>query len=147
MPAMAKSDVDLYDVVFIDAAKSHYREFWDMALPMCRQSALIICDNVLMKGMTASDIYDTNKRYKTSIRKMREFIKYINHLEYADTCVLPVGDGVSVSVIDKDIYDGWKISSKQTLPDGDDHDQQETGKVEANAANKENGTFSSCGRP
>lgn len=95
---------ETFDVVFIDAAKSHYREFWDLALPLCSDDALVICDNVLMKGMTASDQYDPGRRYKTSIRKMREFIKYITHLEYADTCVLPVGDGVSVSVIDKELY-------------------------------------------
>lgn len=92
---------ELYDVVFIDAAKSHYKAFWDLALPLCRDDALIICDNVLMKGMTASDEYDPNRKYKTSIRKMREFIKYITGLEYADTCILPVGDGVSISVIKK----------------------------------------------
>lgn len=98
------NDGEMFDAVFIDAAKSHYREFWDLAVPLCRQDALVICDNVLMKGMTASDQYDPGKRYKTSIRKMREFIKYITHLEYADTCVLPVGDGVSLSVIDKERY-------------------------------------------
>ena len=98
------AEKETFDVVFIDAAKSHYREFWDLALPLCNQDALVICDNVLMKGMTVSDEYDPGRRYKTSIRKMREFIKYITHLEYADTCVLPVGDGVSVSVIDKDLY-------------------------------------------
>ena len=92
----------LFDAVFIDAAKSHYKSFWDLAMPLCKQDALVICDNVLMKGMTASDEYDPNKKYKTSIRKMREFIKYINDLEYADTCVLPVGDGVSISVIDRE---------------------------------------------
>ncbi len=95
------SENELYDVVFIDAAKSHYKAFWDLALPLCKDDAVIICDNVLMKGMTASDEYDINKKYKTSIRKMREFISYINNLDYADTCVLPVGDGVSISVIDK----------------------------------------------
>lgn len=92
---------DLFDVVFIDAAKSHYKSFWDLAIPLCKQDALIICDNVLMKGMTASDEYDPGKRYKTSIRKMREFVKYITGLDYVDTCILPVGDGVSLSVIDK----------------------------------------------
>jgi len=96
-----KDENDLYDVVFIDAAKSHYKAFWDLALPLCKPDAMIICDNVLMKGMTASDEYDPNRKYKTSIRKMREFIKYITSLEYADTCILPVGDGVSISVIDK----------------------------------------------
>ena len=95
------SEEKLFDVVFIDAAKSHYKTFWDLALPLCKDDALIICDNVLMKGMTASDEYDPNKKYKTSIRKMREFIKYITGLDYADTCILPVGDGVSLSVIRK----------------------------------------------
>lgn len=95
------TDETLFDVVFIDAAKSHYKAFWDLALPLIKDDALIICDNVLMKGMTASDEYDPNKKYKTSIRKMREFIKYITGLEYADTCILPVGDGVSISVIRK----------------------------------------------
>ena len=92
-------------MVFIDAAKSHYREFWDLAVPLCKDDAVIICDNILMKGMTASDEYDKGRRYKTSIRKMREFVIYINSLDYADTCVLPVGDGVSISVIDKKYID------------------------------------------
>ncbi|MDO4868945.1 MAG: O-methyltransferase [Bacillota bacterium] len=91
-----------FDMVFIDAAKSHYKEFWDLALPMCTDEALIICDNVLMKGMTASDSFDTKGRYKTSIRRMREFIAYIKSLDYADTVVLPVGDGVSISIIYKE---------------------------------------------
>lgn len=92
----------IFDAVFIDAAKSHYREFWDLSLPLCRKDALIICDNVLMKGMTASDQYDVRKKYKTSIRRMREFMQYINSLSYAQTCVLPVGDGVSVSILERE---------------------------------------------
>jgi predicted O-methyltransferase YrrM len=94
---------ELYDVVFIDAAKSHYKAFWDLCLPLCKEDALIICDNVLMKCMTATDEADPNRKYKTSIRKMREFIEYINNLDYAETCVLPIGDGVSLSVIDKEL--------------------------------------------
>ncbi|MBR0126985.1 MAG: O-methyltransferase [Firmicutes bacterium] len=93
---------DVFDIVFIDASKSHYREFWDLSLPMCHDESLIICDNVLMKGMTASDEFDTRGRYKTSIRRMREFIAYINELDYADTVILPIGDGVSISIISKE---------------------------------------------
>lgn len=107
-------DPEIFDVVFIDAAKSHYKAFWDLALPMCRQDSLVICDNVLMKGMTASDEYDTKKRYKTSIRRMREFISYITHLEYAQTSVMPVGDGVSLSIIDKKAYDDMTENTTNT---------------------------------
>ncbi|MDD4200024.1 MAG: O-methyltransferase [Eubacteriales bacterium] len=91
---------DKYEVVFIDAAKSHYREFWDISRPLLARDSIIICDNVLMKGMTASDEFDTRGRYKTSIRRMRDFITYIKSQEGVETWVLPVGDGVSISIIE-----------------------------------------------
>ena len=90
-----------YDILFIDAAKSHYREFWDLALPLMKDESMVICDNVLLSGMTASDEYDERGRHRTSINKMRDFILYINSLDYVETAVLPVGDGVSISLIDK----------------------------------------------
>ena len=92
---------DPFDILFIDAAKSHYREFWDLALPLMKEESMIICDNVLMRGMTASDEYDNKGKHRTSINRMREFIEYINGLDYVETAVLPVGDGVSISLIDK----------------------------------------------
>lgn len=88
-----------FDFVFIDAAKSHYRKFWDKALPLCGTRAVIVCDNVLMKAMTASDEYDPKKKYKTSIRNMREFLAYIADTADAHTSILPIGDGVSLSVL------------------------------------------------
>ncbi|HYE67226.1 MAG TPA: O-methyltransferase [Anaerovoracaceae bacterium] len=94
-------DVDTagFDLVFIDAAKSHYKEFWDGSIPLCRKSAVILSDNVLLKGTTASDEYVTEKRHKTSVKRMREFIEYIMKSDYADTAVLSVGDGVAFSVL------------------------------------------------
>ena len=90
-----------YDLVFIDAAKSHYKSFWDLSMPLVKDDALIVCDNILMKGMTASDEFDVKKKYKTSIRKMRDFLDYINSLEYAKTSTLSVGDGITISVLNK----------------------------------------------
>ena len=92
---------DGFDILFIDASKSHYREFWDLAMPFMKDESMVICDNVLMRGMTVSDEYDEKGRHRTSIKRMREFIEYINNLDYAETAVLPVGDGVSISLIDK----------------------------------------------
>lgn len=88
-----------FDFVFIDAAKSHYRKFWDKAVPLCEPEAVIVCDNVLMKAMTASDEYDPKKKYKTSIRNMREFLAYIADTADARTSILPIGDGVSLSIL------------------------------------------------
>ncbi|MDO4176333.1 MAG: O-methyltransferase [Bacillota bacterium] len=91
------SESDKYDILFIDAAKSHYRDFWDLSQPILKTDAMIICDNILQKGMTASDEFDTRGRYKTSIRHMREFINYITSLDDYDTVVLPLADGISIS--------------------------------------------------
>ena len=51
--------------------------------------------------MTASDEFDVKKKYKTSIRKMRDFLDYINSLDYAKTTTLSVGDGITISVLNK----------------------------------------------
>ncbi|MCQ4635899.1 O-methyltransferase [Anaerovorax odorimutans] len=88
-----------FDFVFIDASKSHYRTFWDKAVPLCCSDAMIICDNVLMKGMTVSEEYDPRQKHKTHIRNLREFLTYITQTNCADTSVLPIGDGVSFSVL------------------------------------------------
>lgn len=97
--SMTDAGSEGFDLVFIDAAKSYYRKFWDHSVPLCREDAVILSDNVLLKARTASDEYITERRQKTSVRRMREFIKYITNLDYAKTAVLPLGDGVAVSVL------------------------------------------------
>lgn len=94
---------DGYDLVFIDAAKTHYKDFWDECMNICKPDAVIISDNVLLKARTVSDEYITEKRQKTSVKRMREFLYYITNLDNIETSVLSVGDGVAVSVIR-----GWK---------------------------------------
>ena len=89
-----------FDFVFIDAAKSAYREFFDKSVKLCASGAVIVCDNVLFKGMTADDKLDHNNKHRTNIRNLREFLKYINNLDYASTSVSAVGDGISMTVLD-----------------------------------------------
>ena len=88
-----------YQFIFIDAAKSHYKRFFDAAIKHASNDAVIVCDNVLFKARVASDEYDPNRKYKTNIRKMREFLEYLVSLDYADTSVIPAGDGISITVL------------------------------------------------
>lgn len=97
--SMTDAEQDGFDFVFIDAAKSLYKKFWDGCIPLCRKEAVILSDNVLLKARTASDEFITERRQKTSVRHMREYLSYITKLDYADTAVLPVGDGIAVSVL------------------------------------------------
>lgn len=90
-----------FDMVFIDAGKSHYKRFWDSAIKLSHKDTIIISDNVLMRAMTVSSEYDVHAKHKTNIRKMREYIEYINEVDYCQTSVIPVGDGLAISVLNK----------------------------------------------
>lgn len=88
---------DGYDFIFVDAAKSSYRKFFDLALPLLKTRGIILCDNVLMRGTVADDKYDPEGKHKTSIRNMRDFLEHILSHDAVQTILLPVGDGVSIS--------------------------------------------------
>ena len=88
-----------YDFVFIDAAKNHYREYWDQIMKLVSDDAVIVSDNVLLEGVTVSDEYLTTRRDRTSMMRMREYLDHITDLDGVYTSVLPVGDGVAVSIL------------------------------------------------
>lgn len=87
-----------YDMVFIDAAKSHYREYFDKCLYLINDNALIISDNVLFKGLIANDEL-VNRRARTLVRAMRNYLEFLTHTKGLSTSVLPVGDGVAITKI------------------------------------------------
>lgn len=95
----ASSLTETFDFAFIDASKSHYREFWDAVIQSIRPAGMIVCDNILMAGRTASQEYDPFRKYRTSIRRMREFLDYITSLDNVITSLLTSADGLSVSII------------------------------------------------
>lgn len=86
-----------FDFVFIDAAKSHYKRFFDAASKACVSDALIVSDNILQKAMTVSDQYDTHDKHRTNIRKMREFVEYICNNPMLNTSLMSIGDGLAIS--------------------------------------------------
>lgn len=88
---------DTFDMIFIDAAKGHYKLFFDRCLYKLNDLGVIISDNVLYKGMTASNEF-LIKRKRTIVKRMREYLKYISNREDFETTILPVGDGVAISV-------------------------------------------------
>ena len=90
--------IDGFDFIFVDAAKSHYKRFLEAALTVAADGALIISDNILMRGMTASDEFDTFRKHKTNIRKMREYVEFICTRSDLDTSLMAVGDGLAVTV-------------------------------------------------
>lgn len=87
---------EVYDFVFLDAAKGQYMEFFDYCRSYLKPGGMIVSDNVLYKGMVASDDLVV-KRKKTIVRRLRSFLKYINEIDGYTSCVMPLGDGVALT--------------------------------------------------
>src|SRR5699024_3426550 len=86
-----------FDVVFIDAAKGKYKEFFKLVQPLLNDEALIISDNVLLKGYVAGTT-DTNSRYKKLAKKIHNYNTWLFGLTDYDTSIVPIGDGVAISI-------------------------------------------------
>lgn len=85
-----------YDLIFIDAAKGQYLEFFNQALKLLNPKGMIISDNVLFRGMVASDELVIRRKI-TIVKRLREFLKYINEIEGYSSAILPIGDGLALT--------------------------------------------------
>ncbi len=85
-----------YDLIFMDAAKGYYNEFFDSVINLLNDGGLLICDNVLYKGMTATDDL-VKRRQKTIVGRMREYLEMLCNHKNLKTSVIPIGDGVTIS--------------------------------------------------
>lgn len=87
-----------FDVAFIDAAKSYYKLFFDKCCSKMKPGGIILSDNVLYQGMIASDELVV-RRKKTLVRNLRSYLEYISNDDRFITSVLPLGDGLAVTLI------------------------------------------------
>lgn len=90
-----KSMDDTFDFVFIDAAKGHYSEYFEEIKKMITPKGVIVCDNVLYKGMVANDDL-VLRRKKTIVKRLRNFIKEVTNLDDYESTLIPMGDGLLV---------------------------------------------------
>ena len=96
-------DENGFDMAFIDASKGHYEEFFDKILKILSPGGIVICDNVLYKGMIANDEL-VERRKKTIVKRMRNFLEYISNDNRFESSIIPIGDGVAlVKVIDRKV--------------------------------------------
>ncbi len=92
---------DTYDAIFVDAAKAQYMEFFPHCLRLLRRGGLLISDNVLYKGMTATDELLLHRK-RTIVKRLRMYLNMLKEDDRLNTVVLPVGDGVALSYKLKD---------------------------------------------
>ena len=107
-----------YDFIFMDAAKGQYMNFLPDVLRLLRTGGLMVSDNVLQDGDILESRYAVTRRDRTIHARMREYLYELKHNPLLVTSVLPVGDGVAVSV---------KVSPDE-VGAGKRSDQEENGK-------------------
>ena len=80
-----------FDLVFIDADKENYKNYYNQSLDLIEKNGLIIVDNVLWHG----EVVDT-KKYDKLTTIIREFNTYVNRDKRTENLIIPVGDGLTV---------------------------------------------------
>ena len=83
-----------YDFIFIDASKGQYLKFFEKSYELLNENGIIFIDNLMFRGLIAADKEEISKRYKTIVKRLKEFIEKLNE-EY-NFVLLPFGDGVGI---------------------------------------------------
>ncbi len=87
-----------FDFVFMDAAKGQYINFWPEIKRLTRDGGVIVTDNVLQDGDIIESRFAITRRNRTIHKRMRDYLYELTHDEGFSTTILPLGDGVSISV-------------------------------------------------
>ncbi len=91
-----------YDLIFMDAAKGQYINFMPDILRLLKEGGLLVSDNVLQDGDVIESRFAVTRRNRTIHARMREYLYELTHHPMLETCILPVGDGITLSVKKKE---------------------------------------------
>ena len=82
----------------MDAAKAQYIHFFPEVYRLLEKDGLLVSDNVLQDGEILESRFAVTRRNRTIHSRMREYLYELKHHKGLVTSILPVGDGVTVSV-------------------------------------------------
>ena len=87
-----------YDLIFMDAAKGQYLHFLPETLRLLGPGGVLISDNVLQDGDVIESRFAVERRNRTIHKRMREYLYELKHDPGLRTSIIPLGDGITVSV-------------------------------------------------
>lgn len=87
-----------YDFIFMDAAKGQYINFLPEVMRLLKSGGVLVSDNVLQDGDIIESRFAVTRRNRTIHKRMRDYLYEITHVKDLTTSVLPLGDGVTISV-------------------------------------------------
>ncbi|MDD6333427.1 MAG: O-methyltransferase [Clostridia bacterium] len=87
-----------YDFIFMDAAKGQYINYLPDIKRILRDGGLLISDNILQEGEIVESRYAVTRRNRTIHTRIREYVYELTHSEDFVTSIVPIGDGITLSV-------------------------------------------------
>ena len=94
LPTLTES----YDFIFMDAAKGQYPAYLEQVMRFLVPGGILITDNVLQDGDIIESRFAVERRDRTIHSRMREYLYTLKHHPELETSILPLGDGVALSV-------------------------------------------------
>ncbi len=82
----------------MDAAKGQYLHWLPVMLRLLPKGGVLVSDNVLQDGDIIESRYAVERRNRTIHARMREYLYTLTHMEEFETSIIPIGDGVTISV-------------------------------------------------
>ena len=98
MEIMPGLEGDSFDFVFMDAAKGQYINYLPDVKRVLRKGGLLISDNILQEGEIVESRYAVTRRNRTIHTRIREYVYELTHSEDFVTSIVPIGDGITLSV-------------------------------------------------
>jgi predicted O-methyltransferase YrrM len=87
-----------YDFIFMDAAKGQYVNFFPHCISLLNSNGVLAADNIFCKGFVTDERVTIPRRHRTTHDRMREFLRLITNDDRLQTSIIPIGDGLSLSV-------------------------------------------------
>ena len=92
-----------YDLIFVDAAKGQYIHYLPEVMRLLGSDGVLVSDNVLQEGDIIESRFAVERRNRTIHSRMREYLYELKHHDQLQTSIIPLGDGVTLSVKRSDI--------------------------------------------
>ena len=92
-----------YDLIFVDAAKGQYIHYLPEVMRLLGTDGVLVSDNVMQEGDIIESRFAVERRNRTIHSRMREYLYELKHHDQLQTSIIPLGDGVALSVKRRDI--------------------------------------------
>lgn len=83
-----------YDIIFIDANKRQYSEYYELSLPLLRQGGLIVADDTLWDGK----VYATPPAHDAQTKGLIDFNDLLAKDTRVETVILPLKEGLTIAI-------------------------------------------------